>query len=95
MHRFAAKRDGNEPIVIDALKAQGWRVLPLDKFDLLVYVPLSDRLFMIEVKNADGKDRGQSRTAQQKRILADQFPLHFVVTPDEAVYAIMQALEAK
>ena len=89
---YAAKRDSNENEIIDALESRGYAVLQLDKFDLLVFDPRygikDQRLFMLEVKNPKGKDRGESRTAMQQKIVNAGFPLHYVTTVAEALAAV-------
>ena len=51
--RYDAKRDANEPEIVEALEAVGAKVLRLDDVDLLV--GYRDRLYMLEVKTATGR----------------------------------------
>ena len=51
--RYDAKRDENEPDIVEALEAVGAKVLRLDDVDLIV--GFRDRLYMLEVKTPKGR----------------------------------------
>ena len=51
--RYDAKRDANEPEIVEALEAVGAKVLRLDDVDLLV--GYRDRLYLLEVKTPTGR----------------------------------------
>jgi len=51
--RYDARRDANEPEIIEALQAVGAKVMQLDEFDLLV--GFRDKLYMLEVKTKTGR----------------------------------------
>ena len=51
--RYDARRDENEPEIVEALEAVGAKVLRLDDVDLLV--GYRDRLYMLEVKMPNGR----------------------------------------
>ena len=61
LHRYAAKRDANEPEIVEALRKAGAVVWPLPRpFDLLVGV--QSRLIGFEVKDGKGKLTDQQET---------------------------------
>lgn len=76
--RFDARRDATEPAIVRALVQVGALVLRLDQFDLLVL--FHGRLTMLDCKTAKGKP-----TASQLALIAAGWPLHFVVTVDDAL----------
>ncbi len=66
---------------MDALAAVGATYMKLDLFDLLVL--FRGRLFMLDCKTATGKP-----TVSQRLLVGFGWPLHFVVTPDDALTVI-------
>ena len=82
-NRWAAKRDGCESDIVDALRKAGALVLHLNKFDLLVYLPRRQAFYMLDCKGDDGRI-----TASQQQLLDDGFPLQFVGSPQEALKLI-------
>lgn len=51
-------RDANEPEIVEALEAHGLKVYLLEQpVDLLVWNPTVDRLFLIEVKNPEHRNK--------------------------------------
>jgi len=78
--RRAAKRDKNEPEIVQALRKNGWLVLYLDKFDLLAFDPQTKRLRMLEVKTETG-----ALKPSQGKLLADGWPLEIIRTAEDAL----------
>ncbi len=74
----AQKRDSNEKEIIHDLRYCGYKVMQLDKFDLLVYG--RGTFWIMDVKSESGKP-----TASQLKMLDDGWPLHFVKTSEEAL----------
>jgi hypothetical protein len=74
----AAKRDINEPEIVDALKGRGFLVMRLHEFDLLSFDPIRQRLDMWEVKGPKGR-----LTSSQEKLIADGWPLNIIRTPEE------------
>jgi len=76
----AAKRDANEPEIVQALREAGWLVLYLDKFDLLCWHPTRRQLRMVEVKTPTGKLK-----PSQEKLLADGWPLEIIRTKEDVL----------
>lgn len=74
----AAKRDAVERGIVEGLRRCGYRVLLLDRFDLLVYG--HGQFYMLDCKSPGGKP-----TASQEKLVAEGWPLHFVQTLEEAL----------
>lgn len=56
--RYAHARDLNEKPIFDEFTARGWKVFRREiPVDLLVICPECGRPLLIEVKNADGRDK--------------------------------------
>ena len=72
------KRDRTEPAILRALRAVGAEYVVLDPFDLLVLY--RGGLFMLDCKTPDGR-----ATKTQHLLIANGWPLHFVVTPEQAL----------
>jgi hypothetical protein len=83
LNRWNAKRDGNEPAIVDGLRRLGFKVIRLDAFDLLVWNPRRQTLHMLDAKTRKGR-----RTEAQKLLIADGWPIVFVETLDEAIGAV-------
>jgi len=81
--RHAAKRDYNETEIVEALHKAGCLTLKLNEFDRLAY--RGGRLFMLEIKNVDGKNK---LTALQEELIARGWPLKIVRSPIEALAAV-------
>lgn len=84
LHRRAAKRDGNEPAVIDALEKLGilvQRISAEDFADLICFDPRTRTLTLIDVKNPDGKNRVSEGQLEKARV----WPIHFVRSDAEAL----------
>lgn len=80
--RRAAKRDANEPLIVDYLEAAGCSVLKVNeagKPDLVAFK--SGRVWLIEIKQPKGKLR-ERQTAFQAKWTGP--PIHVVRTVDEA-----------
>lgn len=81
LNRWNARRDANEPAIVDALEKAGALVLRLNKFDLLVYY--RGKLFMLDPKTSKGR-----ATSVQEALLDNGWPLVFVRDEIEALKAI-------
>ena len=81
LNRYAAKRDGNEGAICDALEKAGALVLKLNKFDLLVRYRGS--LFMLDSKMPKGR-----ATKAQQALIDQGWPLCFVRDEIAALKAI-------
>jgi hypothetical protein len=84
--RRAAKIDGNQPAIVEALKRIGAKAYYLKKpVDLLV--GYRGKNYVIEVKNKNGKDE---MTTEQAEFMAT-WPgeVHVVYTPEEAVAVVI------
>lgn len=81
LNRFAARRDGTEREILQALARVGADYLLLDPFDELVL--FRGRLFMLDCKSLKGRP-----TRNQVKLVARGWPLQFVRTADEALAAI-------
>lgn len=81
LKRWAARRDGTEPAIVQALARVGAETVKLDKFDLLVL--FRGQLFML-----DPKRRGGEATPSQQQLIQRGFPLRLVETPEDALRAI-------
>lgn len=78
--RRAAKRDQNEPEIVQELREAGWLVMYLDKFDLLIWHPTQRRLRMVEVKTETG-----ALKPSQEKMIAEGWPLEIVRTVEQAL----------
>jgi len=76
--RAGRKRDMTEPAILQALREIGAAYLLLDAFDVLVL--WRGQLFMLDCKAMNGRP-----TLTQQDLLARGWPLHFVVTPQQAL----------
>lgn len=86
LNRYDARRDANEPDIVDALEAARIKVWKLSKpFDLLCGI--GGRFVILEVKGKDG-----DLTEQQAEDLAEcryrNLPVYVVRTPEEALQAV-------
>lgn len=88
--RRAAKRDANEPAIVQALEAAGakvWRLsLPLD-----LLVGVHGRFYVLEVKLEGERTPRKDRATQTETIAECQrkgLPVYVVRTPEEALQAI-------
>jgi hypothetical protein len=86
LHRQAARRDANEPEIVQALRSAGAVVWQLPKpFDLLV--GFSGWLVGLEVKGPKGKLTPEQR--EDFALARDRgLPIFVVRTPEEALKAI-------
>jgi hypothetical protein len=73
-------RDHNEPAVLAPFKAAGWKIILCQDFDALILKPDKSTL-MVEVKNKQGRNR---LTTRQDQLLAEQWPLLILRTPEDA-----------
>ena len=93
MPRWAARRDENEPEIIEALKAAGWGVFQVDArgFPDLV-VAKGDRTHLIEVigdaKWKNNRARGGLNPLQAEFHLAWPGTIHIVRTVEEALEVV-------
>ena len=90
--RRAAKRDDNERGIVDALRAAGAFVQPLDAVDLLV--GYRGRWVVMEVKDPAKPFSQQKLTFDQVKLierLRNRAPLHVVQTPEQALAVIQEA----
>ena len=79
--RHDARRDANEPEIVEALEKVGCLVMRLGLIDLLVC--LRGELFLLEVKTLRG-----TRTKTQAKLLAEGWPISTVTNISEALAAI-------
>ncbi len=82
LNRRAAQRDVNEPEIIATFKAMGWLVVQHVRYDLQVQCPRAncDTQLSVEVKAPKGK-----LTPSQADLIANNWHLNIIRTPDEAV----------
>lgn len=83
LRKYNAKRDKNEPAIVNAFKSMGCLVFRLDRpFDMLVYVykSLSDRLLLVEVK-AENRPLNDA----QREFVDAGWPVHVIRSEDEAI----------
>jgi hypothetical protein len=87
INRYAKNIDANQPEIIKALEACAVKVYVLSKPVDLLCCRQDKQLFLLEVKNPDGKDR---ITKEQADFLKS-WPgdVHIVRTPDEALRAVL------
>lgn len=87
LNRHAKKIDANQPAIVKALEACAVRVCVLSKPVDLLCCRQDKVLFLLEVKNPDGKDE---ITKDQADFLST-WPgdVHIVRTPDEALRAVL------
>lgn len=96
IHRAAAKSDANQPEVVAAIRASGWRCwitrLPCDLF---CWHPTHDVWQPLEVKSTrkkNGEAKQDARQEAQLEFLAEtQTPV--VTTPGEALLALAARLD--
>ena len=82
MGKYSVHRiDATQPEIFRTLRQVGALVLPLGKFDALVYY--RGQLTMLDCKSKGGKP-----TEKQQRLLEAGWPLKFVQTPEEGLRAI-------
>ncbi len=88
LNRYAARRDLNEPSIVQALQAVGAFVYPLKKpVDLLV--GFRSTWHILEVKNPTGRNRIESDQQDFIRhALGVACPVHVVRSAEEALTAI-------
>lgn len=83
LHRRAARRDANEPAIIDALRECGALVIPISAegfADLVAYY--QGEIYLLEVKTKKG-----TLTDAQKVVHGD-WPIHVVRSPEDALKMI-------
>lgn len=83
LRRYNAKRDSNEPAIVQTFRDMDCMVWRLDRpVDLLIYVwkSLSDRLLLVEVKTKTGV-----LTDDQREFVDAGWPVHVIRTEDEAI----------
>ena len=78
--RHAPARDHGERSIVDALFARGWNVYRKLPVDLLAICRDCGRPMLIEVKNADGRDK---LTPIQKRLIDAGGRVEIVYDPGE------------
>lgn len=76
--RRAAKRDNNEAQIVRDLRYCGYLVKHQTDFDLLVSA--RGQVWMMDVKAENGVP-----TESQLKMIQDGWPLHFVVTSEQAL----------
>jgi hypothetical protein len=86
--RRAARRDGNEPAIIEALEKAGCLVKQSNdgSWDLIAYRSRSWRggdVFLLEVKMP-----GQPYKPSQRQAIDDGWPVHRVETPEDALRVV-------
>lgn len=81
----ALKRDSNEPEIVKALRDEGWSVMRLNEFDLLVTCGDGCCLHMLEVKTPTG-----ALKPSQKKMIKDGWPLKIVRSVEEALNAVAE-----
>lgn len=86
LNRFAARRDANEPGIVDALRKCGAQVQIQDFPDLLVR--FRGRYFLLEVTNPENKYRKRS---QSQRDFMAAWGIPEVRTAEEALRAVEAA----
>ena len=83
LNRFAARRDENEPGIVDALLANGFDVYRLDKpLDLLVWRPNGFGYLLLEVKTASGRITDDQESFFERTV---GLPRGVVKTAEEAL----------
>ena len=91
LNRHNPTRDLTEPAVLAPFKAAGWKILRLREIDALVLKPDGSTL-MVEVKNKSGRNR---LTTRQDQLLADQWPLLILRTPEDAQAIVVRYYELR
>ena len=95
MPKHAKKRDANEKEIVDALRAVGAWVHPLDIFDLLVC--FRGRWHAIEVKRDFSATKAKNQTAISQAALRSTIEAHgeriHVVTSTDAALRAIGAIE--
>lgn len=93
--RHAAKRDANEPDIIDALELAGWTVIPVSDTGVMDLLCIRRGVVkLLEVKS----EKGKLTPAQEKtfaRIHAAGGTVHVVRTPAEALHAVALGVESE
>lgn len=93
--RHAAKRDANEPEIVEALELSGWTVIPVSDTGVMDLLCIRRGVVkLLEVKSAKGK----LTPAQEKtfaRIHAAGGTVHVVRTPAEALHAVALGVESE
>jgi Holliday junction resolvase-like predicted endonuclease len=80
--RRAAKRDSNEPAIVEALEQTGWlvhRISDPGMADLICYNPRQQRFALVEVKTRRGKLTGPQVAFHGK------WPVTVIRSVDEAI----------
>jgi hypothetical protein len=81
LKRHATRRDASEPAILRALAKAGADYIRLDAFDVLVL--FRGRITMLECKVKGGR-----KTRNQQVLVERGWPVHFVITAEEALAAI-------
>jgi len=93
--RHAAKRDANEPEIVEALELSGWTVIPVSDTGVMDLLCIRRGVVkLLEVKGPKGK----LTPAQEKtfaRIHAAGGTVHVVRTPAEALHAVALGVESE
>lgn len=87
--RFALNRDANEPGIVEALRAHGWLVIPLNGAgvpDLLCV--RKGRTFFLEVKAAKGGRMKPAQVELHAQLQAAGLTVAIVTTEAEALAAV-------
>jgi hypothetical protein len=83
--RWNARRDKNEPAIVDALEAFGASVIRSDAIDLIV--GFRGKNFLLEVKSADNAALKDSQKKLLSKWAGDYKVVHCI---DDAINAIME-----
>jgi hypothetical protein len=87
LNRYAKNIDANQPEIIKALEACAVKVYVLSKPVDLLCCRQDGTLFLLEVKNPDGKDRITKEQAEFMAVWPGA--VHIVRTPMEALRAVL------
>jgi len=82
VRHHGAKRDATEPEILRALARVGADYVCLDIVDVLVF--FRGRLFLLECKSKGGR-----KTRNQKRLVERGWPVHFVMTAEQALAVLL------
>jgi hypothetical protein len=83
INRYAARRDDNEPAIVDALLANGFDVFKLSKpLDLLVWRKSGVAYLLLEVKTPSGRITDDQASFLERTV---GLPRGVVRTPEEAL----------
>lgn len=88
LRKYDAKRDNNEPEIVDAFRALGCLVHRIDQpCDLLLYIFASkgERMHLVEVKAPKGQLNDKQRAFQ-----AAGWPVHVIRSGDEAIELVQR-----